>query len=66
MPEPAPSKPLAIRGPDGVDVYSNDFLPGRPAGPTRPNEPVLAPEKDPNEVPLILSNCALYILKMHY
>ena len=53
MPEPAPSKPLAIRGPDGVDVYSNDFLPGRPAGPTRPNEPVLAPEKDPNEVPLI-------------
>ena len=52
IPETAPSKPLAIRGPDGADVYSNDFLPGRPAGPTRPDEPILAPEKDPNEVPL--------------
>ena len=33
-------------------MYSNDYLPGRPAGPTRPNEDLLAPEKDPNEVPL--------------
>jgi len=52
LPEPAPSKPLAIAGPDGADVYSNDYLPGRPAGPTRPHEDLLAPEKDPNEVPL--------------
>ena len=33
-------------------MYSNDYLPGRPAGPTRPHEDLLAPEKDPNEVPL--------------